>query len=451
MRPKPEPQATPHTAHLFQPLLVDLLDKTHELFVLAGKIDWHWIDEQLADNYSTTGRAGIPTRLMVGLHLLKHAKKLSDEEVCRQWKENPYFQYFCGEEYFQHRFPIERSSMTHWRKRIGDKQLENLISELLRVAVETKALELESLKKVIVDTTVQPKNVTHPTDAKLVLRALTELRKMAKKNGLTLRQSYTRVAKHLAIKVGRYAHAKQFRRMRKALKKLKCRLGRVERDILRQISGNESLEEDFRMALYKAFLIRTQKPRDKVKIYSWHAPEVECIAKGKAHKPYEFGVKASVTTPMKRSAGGLFVLHSEAIAGRPYDGHTLDRVIKNGTALTGVKPERIYVDKGYVGHDYPDKRIVFRSGQKRGVSAEIKKELKRRSAVEPVIGHMKSDGHFGRNYLHGADGDKINAVLCGAGHNMRLLLKWFATFLLQFLEHLHTPSRKPERIAQAFV
>lgn len=122
MRPKLEPQANANTAHLFQPLLVDLLDHSHELFILASKVDWKWLDEQLASNYSTIGRAGIPTRMMVGLHLLKHAKKLSDEEVCRQWKENPYCQYFCGEAYFQHRFPIERSSMTHWRKRIGEKK-----------------------------------------------------------------------------------------------------------------------------------------------------------------------------------------------------------------------------------------------------------------------------------------------------------------------------------------
>ena len=373
---------------------------------------------------------------MVGLHLLKHAKAFSDEEVCRQWKENPYFQLFCGERYFQHHFPIERSSMTHWRKRIGDKKLESLISELLRVASSVGALELESLQKVIVDTTVQPKNITHPTDAKLSLRALKELTKLAKANGIKLRQTYAKEAKFLAIKVGRYAHAKQFKRMRKALKKLKGRLGRVERDIARQIKDNQGLEESFRIPFYKAFLIRTQQPRDKVKLYSWHAPEVECIAKGKAHKLYEFGVKVSVTTPMERSPGGLFVLHSEAIEGRPYDGHTLKRVIEGTQSISGIKPQRIYVDKGYVGHDYPDKRAVFRSGQIRGVTPEIKKELKRRSAVEPVIGHMKTDGLLGRNYLLGKDGDKSNAVLCGAGHNMRLLLKWFTSFLLKLREFL---------------
>ncbi|MFC5049725.1 IS5 family transposase [Rubritalea spongiae] len=446
MRP-PKHSNQPETAHLFQPLLIDILDPTHELVVLAAKIDWDWLDGQLCELYSTTGRAAIPTRLMVGLHLLKHAKALSDEEVCRQWKENPYFQLFCGEKYFQHRFPIERSSMTHWRKRIGDKKLETLISELLRVAHQTGALDIESLSKVIVDTTVQPKNVTHPTDAKLALRGLTELVKMAKLHGIKLRQSYAKEAKRLAIMAGRYAHAKQFKRMRKTLKKLKGRLGRVERDIARKINGNAGLEETFRLPFYKAFLIRTQKPRDKVKIYSWHAPEVECIAKGKAHKPYEFGIKVSVITPMERSAGGLFVLHSEAIEGRPYDGHTLNRVIQATRAISGIKPERIYVDKGYVGHDYPDKRAVFRSGQIRGVTPEIKRELRRRSAVEPVIGHMKTDGHLGRNYLHGKDGDKINAVLCGAGHNMRLLLKWFATFLLKILSTIFpqkSSSHRPE-------
>ena len=292
--------------------------------------------------------------------------------------------------------------------------------------------------------------MTHPTDGKLALRALTELCKLAKQHGIKLRQSYAKEAKSLSIMAGRYAHAKQFKRMRRSLKKLKGRLGRVERDIRRKIEGNLALGEVFREPFYKAFLIQTQKPRDKEKIYSWHAPEVECIGKGKAHRPYEFGVKVSVTTPLERSAGGLFVLHSEALAGRPFDGHTLNRVIKNGTKLTGVKPKRIYADRGYKGHGYPEKRVVFLSGQKRGVTKEIAGELKRRSAIEPVIGHMKTDGHLGRNFLLGADGDKINAILSGAGHNMRLLLKWLSTLLLHFFENLFAVKRKPEQIAQAF-
>jgi len=435
MRP-PKPEKKVQTASLFQPLLVDIIEPSHELVLLAERIDWNWLDQQMEPLFSSKGRAAIATRLMVGLHLLKHAKGLSDEEVCRQWKDNPYHQYFCGEDYFQHHFPIERSSMTHWRKRIGHAKLEQLISELLRVANQAGALALEELEKVIVDTTVQPKNITFPTDAKLTYRAILELGKLAREHNIPLRQSYKRVGKKLAIQVGRYSHAKQFKRMGKALKKLKCRLGRIERDIQRKIEGNETLEKALRTPLYKAWLIRTQKPRDKVKIYSWHAPETECIAKGKAHKPYEFGVKASITTTMKRSKAGHFVLHCNALHGRPYDGHTLNKVIRATQRLSGIIPKRIYVDKGYIGHDHPHKNRVFRSGQKRGVTSEIKKELKRRSAVEPVIGHMKNDGHLGRNYLAGREGDRINAVLCGAGHNMRLLMKWFSTvyqFLLQWL------------------
>ena len=436
MRP-PRPEKEIKTASLFAPLLVDIIDPTHELVALARRIDWEWLDEQLAPLYSRKGRTGNPTRLMVGLHLLKHAHQLSDEQVCRQWKDNPYFQFFCGEDYFRHDYPIERSSMTHWRKRIGNEKLEDIISELLRVANRSGALELDDLQKVIVDSTVQPKNITFPTDAKLAYRAILELGKLARKHNIPLRQSYKRVGKKLAIQVGRYAHAKQFKRMRKSLKKLKCRLGRIERDILRRIEGDEDLREALETPLYKAWLIRTQKARDKVKVYSWHAPETECIAKGKAHKPYEFGVKVSVTTTMKRSKGGHFVLHSNALHGRPYDGHTLDKVIRATQRISGVTPKRIYVDKGYVGHDHPHKKRVFRSGQKRGVTKEIKKELRRRSAVEPVIGHMKNDGHLNRNYLAGREGDRINAVLCGAGHNMRLLMKWFAaawSLLLLWLE-----------------
>lgn len=438
MRPDQPKRHSELTPHLFNPLLSDLLDRTHELYQLTEKIDWAWLDQQCSELYAHNGRKAIPTRMMAGLHLLKHAKQLSDEEVCRQWRENPYFQYFCGETHFQHNFPIDRSSMTQWRKRLGDKKLEHLISELLRVACDTGALELKSLEKVIVDSTVQEKNVKHPTDAQLALTAIQKLSQLAKQHGIKLRQSYTRVSKTLAIKVGRYAHAKQFKRMRRDLKKLKARLGRVERDITRKIAGNSQLEELFRSPLYKAHLIRTQKPKDNIKLYSWHAPEVECIGKGKARKPYEFGVKVSVTTPLHCSAGGLFVLHSEALKGRPYDGHTLKHVIERTSQLTGIHPQRVYVDKGYRGHDYPKPKRVFRSGQKRGVTKAIKAELKRRSAIEPVIGHMKNDGHLGRNYLKGEQGDKINAVLSGAGHNMRLLLRWLRHLLALILQSIIT-------------
>jgi IS5 family transposase len=174
----------------------------------------------------------------------------------------------------------------------------------------------------------------------------------------------------------------------------------------------------------------------KNRIYSWHAPETECIAKGKVDKPYEFGCKVSVATNLNPGKGGHFVLHASAMHGRPYDGHTLARAINQVTALSGKEPGKIYVDRGYTGHNYENKLRVFKSGQKRGVTDQIKKELKRRTVIEPIIGHMKNDGRLGRNYLKGKSGDCINAVLAACGFNFRQILsylRWLYYIFLQLL------------------
>ena len=285
-----------------------------------------------------------------------------------------------------------------------------------------------------VDTTVQPKNIAFPTDARLLLTAIQQLAKLAGQQDVPLRQSYARVAKRAALMAGRYAHAKQFKRMNKQIKFLKTRLGRLIRDIERKIGGDQALNEAFLTPLIKARQIRGQKPRQRGwKLYSWHAPETECIAKGKAARPYEFGVKVSLTTTNKRCKGGQFILHAKALPGNPYDGHTLREVIEETEALTGREIERAYVDKGYRGHDAAKPRRVFKSGQKRGVHGQIKKELRRRSAIEPVIGHCKSDGHLGRNYLKGRNGDQINAVMTAVGYNFRLILKWLKALLCKII------------------
>jgi IS5 family transposase len=282
-----------------------------------------------------------------------------------------------------------------------------------------------------VDTTVQPKNVTFPTDAKLLETAIQQLGKLAKFHGVPLRQSYTRVAKRATVMAGRYAHAKQFKRMNGRIKFLRTRLGRLIRDIRRKIDSEAELQETFAVPLSKASQIRRQKQRQRGwKLYSWHAPETECIGKGKAHKPYEFGVKVSLTTTNRRCKGGQFILHAKALPGNPYDGHTLRNAIEETEALTGREIERAYVDKGYRGHDAPKPLRVFKSGQKRGVHGQIKKELRRRSAIEAVIGHCKTDGHLDRNFLHGRLGDQINAVMSAVGYNFRLILKWIR-FLLR--------------------
>ena len=427
MRPK-KPKTT-EEGDLFRARLDQIINMKHELVQLAFKIDWDWIDGEIAPLYSDKGRPGIETRFVVGLLLLKHIYGLSDEAVCDRWVHDPYFQHFTGEAFFQHEFPHERSDLSHWRKRLGDK-LELLLAESLRVAHNTGALRTRDLKRVTVDTTVQPKAITFPTDAKLLHAAINGLNRLARKCELRLRQSYLRIAKRAAMMASRYAHAKQFKRHHRQLRLLRSRLGRIIRDIRRKIEGRPELEAAFEAPLARAAQIRSQQHRQRGwKLYSFHAPEVECIGKGKASAPYEFGVKASIVTTNACAPGGQFVLHAKALPGNPYDGHTLGSIIDATEKLTGCAIERAYVDKGYRGHDTANPRRVFISGQKRGVFGAIERELRRRSAIEPVIGHMKTDGHLGRCHLKGREGDAANVVLTAIGHNLRRVLAWLKAFL----------------------
>lgn len=433
---RPKRRTTTQSGDLFRARLEQIINMRHELVQLAGKIDWSWFDSEIAPLYSDKGRPGIASRFVIGLLLLKHIYGLSDEGVCERWVFDPYFQYFTGEEFFQHEFPHERSDLSHWRKRLGDK-LELLLAESLRVAHESGALRSRDLARVTIDTTVQPKAITFPTDAKLLHAAIRGLTRLARKHGVRLRQSYLRVAKHAAMMAGRYAHAKQFNRHRKQLRVLRSRLGRIIRDIGRKIAGQPALEEIFAWPLARAAQIRSQQQRQRGwKLYSFHAPEVECIGKGKARAPYEFGVKASVVTTNSRAPGGQFVLHAKALPGNPYDGHTLRTAIEDTERLTGCTIERVYVDKGYRGHDAANPHRVFISGQKRGVFGTIKRELRRRSAIEAVIGHMKAEGHLDRCYLKGAAGDAANTILTAVGYNFRLVLAWLRMVLRVILAAL---------------
>ena len=435
---KPKEQIDDGSEDMFRHRLENIINGRHELVRLGSMIDWDRFDEAFGAVYADKGRPALPTRLMIGLNILKYMYGLSDPEVCERWVENPYYQFFCGEIFFCHEAPFDRSSLTRWRHRLGEDKLTELIKESLSVAHRTGALRVKDVRRVTVDTTVQPKNITFPTDAKLLYTSIVRLGAVSRRHGVQLRQSYVRVGKLALIKAQRYAHAKQFKRHKREVKFLKVRLGRVIRDIRRKIKGDEALEASFADELAMAVRLRLQKKRqDKQKhgpkLYSLHAPETECIGKGKVHKPYEFGVKVSITTTNAKAPGGMFVLHAKALHGAPYDGHTLKEVIKELTEWVGAPPERTYVDKGYVGHDAPNPRSVFRSGQKRGVHGQIKRELKRRSAVEPVIGHLKEEHRLDRNYLKGREGDRINAVLAAAGYNFKRIAKWLKDLLRRIM------------------
>jgi len=399
---------------------------------------WAFLDNRFASVCAPgAGQPGLPTRLVAGLFILKHMHDLSDEVLCARWLENPYYQFFCGELSFCHQLPFDRSSMTHWRQRLGEEQLVALLQESLSVAHKTGALATRDLERVVVDTTVQPKAIAHPTDAGLCHRALEKLVDLAHRHDMPLRQSYRRVAKRAAIMVGRYIHAHQFERARRELKFLRTQLGRVIRDIRRKVADDERLKERFADLSALAYRVRFQDHRQRgPKIYTLHAPEVECIGKGKARAPYEFGCKVSIATPATKPKGGQFVLHAKALHGNPFDGHTLGPVIAELKRQTGVETRHIHVDKGYRGHNHREKFRIWISGQVRRVTTPIRREMKRRAAVEPVIGHAKAEHRMGRNYLKGGDGDRINAVLAAAGYNFALLLRWLARLLRALIQAL---------------
>ena len=412
-------------ADLFRQELVNLINLRHPLAQLCLKIDWQACQSHFGGLYATgIGRPGHPIRLMVGLQLLKHTSNLSDEEVVAVWVENPYWQHFCGEQYFRHDAPIDPSLMTLFRKRIGEAGCEFILGLTVCAGLATATVAKTSLAIVNVDTTVQDKAIAFPTDARLLHKARVALVRRARKAGIELRQSYERVGKAAFVRSQRYAHARQMNRAKVQTRKLRTYLGRVIRDIERKSQGSQALQEHFERLLQVTRRIHSQPRKraegDPPKLYSVHAPEAECIAKGKAHKQYEFGVKVGIVSTNKES----FVIAARSLPGNPYDGHTLKACIEQAERVSGVKPKEAYTDRGYRGHGCTTANLkVWIAGAKRGVTAAIHRKLKRRNAVEPVIGHMKSDGRLARNFLKGVEGDAMNALLCGAGHNLRKILK----------------------------
>jgi len=425
MKPKQSP-VKKRQGDLFRVELVRIVDRGHGLVKLSETVDWNRLEEVFGSTYcDDNGRPGVSTRLMVALHYLKYTHNLSDEEVVYGWVENPYWQYFSGMKWFEHKVPINSSSMTRWRKRIGEAGAEELLKETIETGLKLKAVKSYQLKRVNVDTTVQEKEIRFPTDARLYDRARKRLVDAAKERGIELRQNYNRKSKQLLHKQSRYAHAYQMRRARRCTGRLRTFLGRVIRDIERK---HPEPDEQLQTLLDVGAKIFHQKRKDKNKTYSVHAPEVECISKGKAHKRYEFGCKVSVAAT---SRGGWFV-GAMAVHGNPYDGHTLAGSLSQVERIA-KQPEHAFVDRGYRGHDYQGAIKVHVDKIRRGTTAKsLWRWMKRRAAIEPGIGHLKRKHRMERNRLKGKQGDNVNAILSAAGMNFWKLLKWAAA-LLRFL------------------
>jgi IS5 family transposase len=430
MKPADSAQGEPQ-GELYQVRLRWLLDQKHPLYQLAEAVDWEFFVQEFGALYvSQKGRPGLPMRLLVGLHYLKHLYDVSDERVVAGFLENPYWQYFCGEEFFRHDLPCDPTTLVKWRQRIGPERMEKVLQETIAAAQRQAALKPNELRRVNVDTTVQEKAIAFPTDARLYQKARLVLVREARRAGIELRQSYARVGKRALQKQGRYASAQQLKRAGRETKRLRTYLGRVIRDIERKAAAQgQELSAPLAQLLERAQRIHQQQRTDKHKLYSMQAPEVECIAKGKEHKKYEFGCKVSVATTSKRG----WVVGIKALPGNPYDGHTLKAAHAQVEQLTGVKPTELFVDRGYRGaQHHPADTQVYLSGRK--LSGTLKRLLRRRSAIEPVIGHLKQDHRMKRNYLKGQAGDQINALLVGSGFNLRKLLRVFFWLILRWPE-----------------
>ena len=421
---KMKPLRTRHTTQVdwVRVELRNLVDARHPLVKLSKQINWSAFDEKFGAGYAEEGRPAVETRLMVALNYLKWTYDLSDEDVVNFWVENPYWQYLSGRQYFEHVMPIDPSSMTRWRKRIGVDGAEELLKQTILTAIKSGYLKASDCERVNVDTTVQTKAVRFPTDARLYDRMREVLVSGANEAGIELRQSYARVGKKALRRQQNYGHAKQFNRMKRETKRLKIFLGRVIRDIERKMPKNDVILTD-KISLAKRIL--AQEKDSKNKVYSVHEPQVECIAKGKANQRYEFGNKAGIVT----SAKSNWILGALGFEGNPYDGHTLKDSLKQTKKLTGLQINQATCDLGYRGHGIEDTKVLIVPRNKSGATKELQKWWRRRNAIEPIIGHGKSEHRLQRNRLAGGYGDQINVILSACGFNFKKLWRAFCAWL----------------------
>ena len=427
-----KPQRIKHNSQmeLFKVELKRLIDPSHPLVKLADRMDWAAFNNRFEPYFSDEGRPAIDTRLMVSLHYLKYAYDLSDEETVKQWAENLFWQYFSGRQFFKYELPIDPSSMTRWRQRIGNDGAEELLSQTIKTAMKQGYLKPSQCKRVNVDTTVQTKDIRFPTDARLHDRMRETLVKTAQAEGVELRQSYERVGKRTLRRQQNYAHAKQSRRSRRQTKKLKIILGRVIRDIERKTNHPSQLLKE-QLALAKQ--LYEQKRDSKNKIYSIHEPHVQCIAKGKVHQRYEFGCKVGFVTTAK----GNWILGAQSFPKNPYDGHTLKMSLDQTQRMTSIAIEQATCDLGYRGHEVKDLDVLIVPRRKRKASHRLKRWWRRRNAIEPIIGHQKSEHRLNRNKLAGELGDQLNVLFSSCGFNIKKLMRAFWLWIRwRFLSHL---------------
>lgn len=415
------------------------LSHQHPLYILANNIQWKIFEEAFKKHYADEGRPAKPIRLMVSLLMLKHIRNLSDESVVEQWMENVYYQYFSGEKSYACGVPCEASELVHFRKRIGEEGVELILKESIRVNGGDS-----DDPNVSVDTTVQEKNITFPTDDKLHKKIIRKCQQIAQREDLPVRQTYTRTLRKLGLEQRFRNHPKNKARARKADRKVKTIAGRLVRELERNLPAGSKHHSD--LVLFKGVL--GQKRSDTGKVYSLHEPQVQCISKGKEHKKYEFGNKVSVVHTQNTGViVGALGFRNE------YDGHTLEKALGQTTRLTGSAPKTATVDRGYKGRSTIGETVVqipkpFNTKTTSWYKQQkLKKSFRRRAAIEPVISHLKSDHRLSRNFYKGIFGDNINIMLAAAAFNFKRMMNiykkmFLALFirLLLIIQHLLLPK-----------
>jgi transposase, IS5 family len=450
----------PAQADFFATPISLMIKPTHPLVILASRLPWIEIETALKPSLARQARAGqvetitdllgthqvitgagtspagrprLNTRLMVSLLYLKHAFNHSDESLVEEWSQNIVWQHFSGMTHFEHRLPCDATQVGRFRRALGEAGVEELLAKTVEAAVGMKAIPIKSFERVTVDTTVQEKAIAHPTDSRLLDIARAKLVQFAKRENIQLKQTFEREGKQHKRKAAGYAHAKQFKRMRKVIRRQRTIVGKLLRQLEQQLTARgEADNQAFAILKERATRIQTQQRADKNKLYAFHAPEVECISKGKAKNRYEFGVKVSLAVTHKE---GL-VVGARSFPGAPYDGHTLaEQLEQTGILLQGIaskdgsaiKPSTAVGDLGYRGVKEENVGVeIIQRGWIKTMTKAQKGWLKRRQAIEPVIGHLKDDCGMRRCHLKGATGDALHAVLCAAGYNIRWLMRAIA-------------------------
>lgn len=413
---------------LFKPLLKDFIDLGHELVLLSEKIDWSYFENTFSPLYSNTGQPGMPIRLMVGSLMLKRIYNLGDETLCEAWIRDPYMQYFCGMAHFEHKFPCDPSDFVHFRKRIGEQGVEKIFTYSVLLHGKS-AFETQTLS----DTTVAENNITFPTDAKLANRIIDKCNAIATKEGVKQRQTYVRTAKQLLRDTYNRKHLKRRKKALKADRKLKTIAGRLVRELERTLEPSTLKYYEKELNLYHRIL--QQKRTDKDKLYSIHKPFTACIAKGKAHKQYEFGNKVGLITTSKT----LIITAIKSFTGNPHDSKTIEPLLNQMQTNINYLPKEVVYDRGGKGQKQvgqtkistPDYRPLKRDTEYQKKTK--RKKFRRRAAIEPVIGHLKTDFRMGQNYLHGTNSSQINAFLAATGWNLKKMMKNLKLEYLKFI------------------